>query len=255
MSVTGNHNVHRCVGAEKIRCLAVVTGNGTGTPTADSKNREVTVARTSKGLLTASIAQNGSLSFMDIKANVLHVNAGRARLRASVKSQTTTANANAVAIEVINEAIPPQLEALKAADAAANTTTAEYVVMSIPANCTVEAVDIFPMAAVTADASNNATLTLKGYDAAGANGVTVASLVTDVAGGNWSALTRKAMTLTATAADLDRVAQSALTLTVAKGGSGVQLPSLQLRVTLNRLTDLSSSEKLFLDFTVQPMSV
>jgi len=259
MSLIGNNSPEHCVGGAKIRCVAVVTGAGTGNPTATDtaglRNREVTVTRTSKGLINVAVSQMGSLAFMDAKATVLHVNAGRARLRASVKSVTTTANANAIALEVVNEAIPPQLSHNKAADAAANTATAEEVEFTIPADCTIEAADIFPTGAVTADANDNATLTLKGYDAAGANGVTLATLTTDVAGGSWTALARKAMTLTATTANLDRVAQSVVTLTITKANSGVQLPAMQLRLTLNRLTDLSTSEKLYVDFTVQPMSV
>jgi hypothetical protein len=117
----------------------------------------------------------------------------------------------------------------KAADAAASTTTAEYAIGAVPHNCILDAAPfISPSAAVTANATNNATITL-GYRRDGGSRVTIATLVTDVAGGDWVAWTNKAMSAVA---GLLLNKNDVITLQVAKGGTGVQLPALVLNVPI-----------------------
>lgn len=73
----------------------------------------------------------------------------------------------------------------------------------------------------TPDGTNNATLTLKAYPAAGVTGVTVATLLVNAA---ITAFTRQAMTLATTAANLSVVDGACFSLEIAKGGTGFTLP-------------------------------
>lgn len=251
MSFQTNTSPALAVGGRKLTLHALATGAGTSAPTSDSRNKEVAFTRTAKGVIRATFSQTGTIYPMSVQVNALHAPSNSVRVRAMVKALDTAAGT--LDIDCINEALPAQLRILKAADAAANTATSEFVIADIPANCTIAAVDVLPTAGLTADNTNNAVLTVKGYNAAGGGGVTVASMTTNVASGNWTAFVPKALTLTATTADLDRVADSALTLTITKGGSGVQLPALELRITLDRHIDLTTSEKLYISVTISEM--
>lgn len=100
-----------------------------------------------------------------------------------------------------------------------------------PYDCTVTAVSITPTAAVTADATNFATMTLTRHRA-GASATTVATRVWNVpTTGDSAAHTPEAMTLSATAANLDLVAGDTLTLIKTVAASGLVIPSLLLVVT------------------------
>src|SRR4030095_14782993 len=70
------------------------------------------------------------------------------------------------------------------------------------------------------DGTNNATLTLKAYPAAGVTGVTVATLLVNAA---ITAFTRQTMTL-GSAANLAVVDGAVFSLEIAKGGTGFTLP-------------------------------
>jgi len=235
-------------GGRKIALQAACTGAATSDPTADSRNKNCTFTRTAKGAIRATLRQTGTVYPMSVQVKTLHVGTNSVKVAASVKAFDTAAGT--VDIECINEACPAQVSYAKAADAAANTATAETVILQLPAACTIASAEILPTASVTADASNNASITLMGYTAAGGSVKTLATLVTDVAGGSWTAFVKKSMTLTATTADLDREADSVITLTITKGGSGVQLPAAVYRVTLDRHIDLTTSEKLHLDIVI-----
>jgi hypothetical protein len=95
---------------------------------------------------------------------------------------------------------------------------------------TVTEVSIIPNAALTADATNNRTFTLQNRAQDGTGTVTVATLVTDVAGGNWAAHDEKLMTLTATVANRNLNAGDVLTMTETHGGTGVAHPEMQVVV-------------------------
>jgi hypothetical protein len=73
----------------------------------------------------------------------------------------------------------------------------------------------------TLDSTNNATLTLKAYPAAGVTGVTVATLALTAA---ITAFTRQSMTLATTASQLAVVDGAVFSLEIAKGGTGFTLP-------------------------------
>lgn len=126
-----------------------------------------------------------------------------------------------------------------AADAAASTATAETAFFAMspatrtqvafsPSLLVIEAVDFLPSAALTADATNNATLTVRRRNADGSGAATVASITTNIASGNWTAFVSKALTL---GAALTLEAQQILTLQITKAGSGVAVPAGVLRVT------------------------
>lgn len=113
-----------------------------------------------------------------------------------------------------------------AADAMASTTTAYTAAPQIVMDKAVRVlgIRIQPQAALTADASNNATVNVvKGDGAAGA-AVVAASLTSDVAGGSWVAGTTKTGTLSATIANTRIPAGSVLSFNITKGGTGVIVP-------------------------------
>ena len=83
---------------------------------------------------------------------------------------------------------------------------------------------IQPAAALTADATNNATVTAVSADGLGGAGVVMATLVTDVAGGNWAAGVTKTMTVTSTLANTRFAAGAVISFAIAKGGTGVAVP-------------------------------
>lgn len=133
---------------------------------------------------------------------------------------------------VVLASAPGEIWVPQAQDSAAGSTTSETVLGAVPSIGPVRVYDasFVPIAAVTADASNYATVTLSKYTAAGGSKTTVASLATDVAGGNWTAKAIKAMTLSAVAGAIDLEAGAALTYEIGKTGSGVQLPQRVLVV-------------------------
>ncbi len=79
--------------------------------------------------------------------------------------------------------------------------------------------------------TNNATLTLKAYPAAGVTGVTIATFVTSTA---ITAFARTAMTLGTTASNLILVEGANISLEISKGGTGVTLPALSTQVFVER---------------------
>lgn len=111
----------------------------------------------------------------------------------------------------------------RAADGAANTATAETSIFRVPGLCQLAAAYFCPDAALTADAANNATITVSKYTSAGGAKTAVASLVTDVAGGDWTAWAPKALTVAAGGASI--AAGSNVTYEITKGGTGVVVPA------------------------------
>lgn len=111
----------------------------------------------------------------------------------------------------------------EAADAAASTT-ATYWSIKVPFNVRILDVTVCPGAALTADNTNNAVLTLAKADGAGGAATTVATLTTNAASGNWVADTFKSFTLSATFANTLVNDGQILTLKKTVGGTGVVVP-------------------------------
>lgn len=120
-----------------------------------------------------------------------------------------------------------------AADAAASTTTAETLIGRVPHACTVSAIKLTGGAALTASDTTYATITIYARDTAGANQVTIATIVTKTTGssgtGNWTAF--KPVTWT-TIANGSLPADYVLSYAVAKASTGTQLPETQIDVVV-----------------------
>ena len=117
-----------------------------------------------------------------------------------------------------------------AADGAASTATAETIFLAATRKFRVTSVKYLPSAALTADNTNNAVLTLRRRDADGTNAVSVATITTNIASGNWVQWVAKALVLSGTAANLVLAEGQCLTLEITKGGTGVVVPAGSLEI-------------------------
>jgi hypothetical protein len=118
-------------------------------------------------------------------------------------------------------------------DAAAGT---DYVYGSFKAPYRFQLIEavICPGAALTAADATANTLTLAKADGAGGAATTVASIVTNLAGGNWVADVFKAMTLSATPANV-RVADGQLvTLKKTHAGAGTVTPASTVTLRIRK---------------------
>lgn len=115
----------------------------------------------------------------------------------------------------------------RAQDAAAATTTAETTFGVARLGTRLLSAYYQPAAALTADNTNYATITVSKRTSAGGTKTTIASVATTIAGGtgNWTAWAPVPITLSATTADLTIAAGSSITYEIAKAGTGVQLPA------------------------------
>jgi hypothetical protein len=113
-----------------------------------------------------------------------------------------------------------------AADGMASTTTTDTLVWMNPYTVPVylqSAEAVATGAGITADVSNNATITFRTRDGVGGASAAALTIVTDVAGGNWTQNQRKAIT-TQTIANLAVPVGGQITFSIAKGGTGVVVP-------------------------------
>lgn len=113
-----------------------------------------------------------------------------------------------------------------AADAMASTATTDTLVWMNPFNVPVymqSAVGVATGAGITADANNNATITFRSIDLVGGASAAALTIVTDVAGGNWTQNQAKNIT-TQTVANLAVPVGGGITFSIAKGGTGVVVP-------------------------------
>jgi hypothetical protein len=131
---------------------------------------------------------------------------------------------------------------VKAAHGAAGTTTAETVIGHVNFACKIIAARYVPAAALTADNTNNATITVSKRVAGGGSKTTIASITTNVASGNWTQWAPKDLTLTAVAADLQIAANSGITFEIAKGGTGVVVPAGTLELVFSVGTQIRAGE-------------
>lgn len=106
------------------------------------------------------------------------------------------------------------------ADASASTTTAERAITRAPWHGPVTSIT-FEGAAVAADASDTATITIAKRDGAGGGATTLGTYATTTgSNGAITAFVPAAFTLSSTATDLDILETDIITITVAKGSSG-----------------------------------
>ncbi len=113
-----------------------------------------------------------------------------------------------------------------AADGMASTTTTDTLVWVNPFPYPVylvSAVAVATGAGITADANNNATITFRTIDLAGGASTAALTIVTDVAGGNWTQNQLKSIT-SLTAANSAVPVGGGITFSIAKGGTGVVVP-------------------------------
>jgi hypothetical protein len=120
-------------------------------------------------------------------------------------------------------------EADHAAQATAGTTES-FVIGEAQINATVTEVSIVPNGPLTADATNNRVFTITNTGQAGAGVVAIATLSTNIAGGNWVAFDEKLATLSGTAANLVIAAGDVLSCVETIGGTGVAHPAFQIVV-------------------------
>lgn len=113
-----------------------------------------------------------------------------------------------------------------AADGAASTATAYTAgpIIRMKNAGRIMGAYVCPAAALTADASNNATVNAVSADGLGGTAVVMASLATDVAGGSWVAGATKTMTVTSTAANTRYAAGAVIAFNITKAGTGVVVP-------------------------------
>lgn len=123
------------------------------------------------------------------------------------------------AVDYLSRVVPLLRWQKVAADAAAATATAETPLGSIQVATTLSAIKITPLAALTANDTDKATILIQKRTGAGA-ATTVATLVTNLAGGSWVAFVPKAIPISAGAV----LAGDVLTLSITKGGAGVIVP-------------------------------
>jgi hypothetical protein len=116
----------------------------------------------------------------------------------------------------------PHIHRVAVAGQATAGTPDEFTLIRVPYNATLVAAYWIPKAAVTADATNFAQLTVRNRGAAGAG--TTKPAARTYAAVNSVAFVAEAMTLSATAADLALVAGDVLTAEKLVTATGVALP-------------------------------
>lgn len=116
--------------------------------------------------------------------------------------------------------------ALPADEAMASTTSSKLLWVTTGA-IRITAARVLPNAALTASGSVYATCTVGWTDDAGGSATTVATLVTDVAGGSWTADQSKAMTL---ATDSTVATGKALKFITAKASTGTIVPLCKVEI-------------------------
>lgn len=109
-------------------------------------------------------------------------------------------------------------------------TSEGCVVGRAPFDGTLVTASIIPQAALTADATNNRTFSLHNRGQAGTGTTVMATLVTDVAGGNWVAYDEKFMTLSGTPANLQFSQGDVFAIVETTGGTGVAHPQLMVEL-------------------------
>lgn len=94
---------------------------------------------------------------------------------------------------------------------------------------------VLPTSALTANDTNFATITLSKNDGAGGARTAFATLLTNVAGGNWVAFSNKAMTVNTTLATRTIAVGGQVTVTVEKAAAGIQTGILTIVMVVKEL--------------------
>lgn len=110
----------------------------------------------------------------------------------------------------------------------------DTIVGQAPFDCTVTAVEYVPESAITGAATNHRTFSLVSKGQAGSDSTTVASLAFDSSGVTASANNEKAITLSATAANLNLTAGDTLLWRSVHIGTGITDPGGLVKVTVER---------------------
>jgi hypothetical protein len=109
-------------------------------------------------------------------------------------------------------------------------TAVEWPQFVMPWNATIASLTWVPGAAVTANGTNFATISVRNRGAAGSG--TVVPATRSYAATNSSAQVAETLTLSATATDLQPAAGDVLTISVAHSGSGLLIPAGLVQVAL-----------------------
>ncbi len=206
-----------------IAALTVAKVNGTPLGTMTATAGRLTVM---DGTNLQSVAMSGDATLASTGAVTLAVSGVSANTYGSAtlipsfavdaKGRLTTAGTFPPTIVQANAFYPKY-----GADPAASAATTEQVFYAVKAASTITSIKIYPNAALTADNSNYATITIAKRSSAGAS-TTLATAVTNVAGtGSWSAWTVLTLTVSSNAL----VAGDMLTFTITKTGTGVVVPN------------------------------
>jgi hypothetical protein len=117
-------------------------------------------------------------------------------------------------------------------DAAAATATAFTPFFRAHSKCRVVAAHLLPIANLTANDTNYATISLKKEDGAAGGAATLGQLLTKITGGtgNWAAKVTEPITLTVANCELDE--GHVLGVDVAKAAAGVQLDRFHVVVEI-----------------------
>lgn len=139
--------------------------------------------------------------------------------------------AHAIALGLAVGRVPTALWQKAAADGAAGTATAESVIPRPMLAARVVGVEFVPAAAVTANDTDYATITVRKRDGAGGAASVIASVTTKITGGsgNWTAFVAVSL---GTITNADLLAGDILTVEITKAASGVAIPIGYLRVRL-----------------------
>lgn len=195
-----------------------------------------TVARTSKGLFTVTLADE----FPAVAAFVAKLRmAGAHPYKVNVGAVDVS---SAKTVQLYVESVEPMQFTKAAVDGAAGTTTAETIIGracgAMPIGHTLY---LSPQAALTADNTNYATITIS-KRTAGASKTTVATLTTQISGGgSWVAFTPIEIPLTAAVA-----AGDTLQIEIAKAASGVAVQPFVLQAS--GLQDLAAAATTLIEF-------
>lgn len=137
--------------------------------------------------------------------------------------------AHAIALGLAMGRAPAALWQKAAADGAAGTATAESVIPRPMLACRVVGIELVPAAALTADDTDYATITVRKRDGAGGAASVIASVTTKITGGsgNWTAFVPVSL---GTITNADLLAGDILTVEITKAASGVAIPIGYLRV-------------------------
>ena len=112
-----------------------------------------------------------------------------------------------------------------AADGSAGAATAEFIVPRAPVAGAVTSLAFKASSGgLTSDDTNNAVITLK-KRAADGTATTIVAVTTNTTSGNWTQWVSKALAVAADLSSATLLATDELTLTIAKGGTGVAAPA------------------------------